>query len=359
MTSQLSRMMNYQTLAFAAALAAWSLSTSVSLAQEDDCIVAYQNVTKDMENVCNIDGLTFDQLQTQECPTECQALYDAVLTNCEDGENYLAGFTSPYNEYSYTLFRNEGHKWAACDYGYAASECERAYLYMEKTLENTGSCLTFGLTVEELQTEECPSECQALYDIVMESCQPGVDIYEDYGNSDSEGLPYQEATIYHGQLHFKREQCNYFYEPTSCDIAYKNLQYNTDPDSSSLITPDAPAPVCMYEDNQDACSSECIAFIDNVLSSCTAAAEYAPNTGFLSTLSTRIAWEGSKSLGELGFNPTTTDLLGRSPLSEVCWDYYTAKAPAESSSASRGRRVKFMGTLFVILAAAFHVVAFS
>jgi len=302
----------------------WLLSSSTSVitsvSASDVCIAAYSNVRRDDEGVCNADNLSLDQLLTEPCPSECQTLYDQVLASCKVGDTYYQDIDDTF----YTeedLYVLEGqHKWASCNYGYTPTVCQRAFDLMSH-FSDESPCSTDDFTIDQLLAQECPSECQALYDHVVASCRPGIDSYFN-PMYDSLNPKYGEALVYHEQGDKWRPQCDYGYEPTTCDIALKQLRLSAVPDFG--LEPVIPT-VCLSDDNQNSCKPECLEVIDSVVSECDTTAEFSPDCCYLEKTNTRIAFEGRNTLKTLGLSGSLYSL------SDICWTYYESMAPDEQS----------------------------
>lgn len=188
----------------------------------------------------------------------------------------------------------------------------------------SGPCsINSTYSVELLETEACPAECQSLYDAVLGNCTPGIDLY--YEDEEYSYL-YQEAVLYHDQGS-KWKSCNYGYEPTACDEAFGDLNValfsGVDWFASS---PRSVPAACAVNDGAAAdepCSSDCKVYIDAVVQACDANpdAMFAPSSFyFLEENHQRIAWESPRAVQFREINSP--------PISQSCWMYYTDSAAA-------------------------------
>jgi hypothetical protein len=274
---------------------------------------------------CNIDDLTADQLESDPCPQDCQIFYDEIVASCTEGDVYNGNLptSSLFLYKDDQLFLSEGHKWAACDYGYNFTDCQRSFRILE---EEDGPCIGFDSTEEEFATEACPEPCQDLFNGVIAKCEPNVAIQltpsESFGISSI--AVYKEAYLWSTYGQYK--QCDYGYDPTLCDIAVRSLSEDATGVRSLVLGPNST--VCDSEDNENVCTAECIKLIDAVLLDCFVGAEFAPSAGYLSKTNERILFHGPQSLSSLGLDPTTSFL---SSLSERCWDYYMERSPPQSA----------------------------
>lgn len=292
---------------------------SVVEATDEECIAAFSNVTS---RVCDSFGLTLEQLLNDPCPEECQAALDQVSTSCVVGEDEyleLAGFK--YREED--LFSSKGgDNWASCDYaGYTPTSCEQAYAYAENFLPCNAYFPT--PTSEQLQTEPCPTECQERYNYVLATCQPG-DVYlRGFGV----GFRYGESLLYHEQSNFKRAQCDVGFEADPCTIAVDALTFSVFDFHETLGPINGTLPVCVYEENQEACSPGCMALIDAVITDCSGPdAVFSPSDLYSGSDFQIVPFEGQASLERLSLSPEDS-LLTFGALSELCWDYYVTNAP--------------------------------
>lgn len=274
---------------------------------------------------CRIDDLSADQLESDQCPQACQTFYDEIVTSCNVGDVYNANLpTSSLFLYAEdTLFVSEGTKWAGCNYGYSFTACQRSYSILG---ENENPCLVFDSLREEIASAPCPDQCQELFNDVLANCEPNVGIYltpsATLGIS-SFGV-YREAVLW--SEYGRRQQCGVGYNPTSCDIAVRELSEDAPGILDLFFGPNST--VCESEDNGNACTPECIKRIDAVLSDCPVGAEFAPSGGYLSETHKRISFEGPQTLSSLGLDPTTLPTLS---LSQPCWDYYITRSPPQSA----------------------------
>jgi hypothetical protein len=212
----------------------------------------------------------------------------------------------------------------------SSASCVAAYEAMDNDVN--GACDTNGATVDQIQTDPCPAECQATYDAVIESCQPGVDVYL---GTQSQGLIFEESLLFHEQGPFSFfphwKSCDYGYEPTECDLAIDALDQ-----SRFNLFGTSPA-VCEKDngENEDQCSPECTALIRAVVEACdkSANAQFAPGGGFLGETFRQIPWESPKAMNFMGYNPNEFDFIGT--LTFKCWDVY-AKGAAGGGSSSGG-----------------------
>lgn len=196
-----------------------------------------------------------------------------------------------------------------------------------------GACSADGKTLEQLQTEDCPPECQSLYDDVLSKCTPGVDKYQNSTGGAFNDYIYQEAVLYHEEGR-KWSSCNYGYTPTACEKAVRDLEVARRPEENWSPTFDGgprPVPaVCVNDDDvtDEPCSDECKAYIDTVVQACDADpnAMFAPDGTFSDDDHQRIAWESPKALENMGLEPSSFSTYLTMP--ETCWDYYTESAAA-------------------------------
>jgi hypothetical protein len=210
----------------------------------------------------------------------------------------------------------------------SSASCVAAYAAVSD--DEFGACDTNGATLDQIQTDPCPAECQATYDAVLESCQQGVDAY--LGTE-----IFEEALLFHDQGPFSFfphwKSCDYGYEPTECDLAIGALdQSRFNLFGTSMST------VCVKDngENEDQCSPECTALVDAVVEACdkSANAQFAPSAGFLSETYRQIPWESPKAMEYMGYNPNIFDIIGT--LSSKCWNVYATGAATAGDGSSSG-----------------------
>jgi len=114
---------------------------------------------------------------------------------------------------------------------------------------------------------------------------------------------YHKARIWcNGQ----REQSDYGYEPTSCDVAVRDLTKSAETTTSTRYSRPADFTfMCEFENNQDLCTAERREVIDAMISACPIVAEFAPGSGYSEQSTMHIPSEGPRSLGVLGLNSAT------------------------------------------------------
>jgi len=207
-----------------------------------------------------------------------------------------------------------------------ADECVTAFKAIQDAeyLGMSGPCsIDSTYSLELLETEACPTECQSLYDAVLGNCTPGIDVYyEVEGYTDV----YQEAVLYHYQGS-KWKSCNYGYEPTACDEAFGDLKVAILSDAYWFESAPRSVPaVCAVNEGAAAdepCSSDCKIYIDAVVQACDANpdAMFAPSSEYFEEENhQRIAWESPRAVQFKEINSPA--------MSESCWMYYTDSAAA-------------------------------
>jgi len=220
----------------------------------------------------------------------------------------------------------------------ADDECMAAFQAIQDADSSwmmSGPCsIPSNYTLEQLETEACPRECQALYDAFLGNCTPGVDRYFEFEGEEEEDsywFLYQEAVLYHVEGS-KWKSCNYGYEPTACDKAFDDLKVaQIGEDSWSESVPRSVPAVCADTDaytdddgvDETPCSSDCKTYIDAVVQACDANpdAMFAPDSlWFEEKNHQRIPWESPKAVQFLDFNSPQ--------MSESCFLYYTDSAAA-------------------------------
>jgi hypothetical protein len=196
----------------------------------------------------------------------------------------------------------------------------------------SGPCsIADSTTLEQLETEICPVECQSLYDAVLDNCTPGIDVYQSFEVEDYINV-YQEAVLYHLQG-YNWKSCNYGYQPTACDEALDNLKVSILSNSDWYHSAPRPVPAAcavvwddagyVANDADEPCAADCKIYIDAVVQACDANpdATFAPDSFyFMEENHQRIPWESPRAVQ---FREINTP-----PMSESCFMYYTDAAAA-------------------------------
>ena len=130
---------------------------------------------------------SFDVLETDACPEECQALLDDVLSNCTPGDevgDYNGFLTYSYTDvllYNLYKFRHE----QICNYGYTPTECDKALQDLQVARTPDADWLESSVTEvprpvpavcedESYAGAPCPSECKVYIDAVVLLCDANV-----------------------------------------------------------------------------------------------------------------------------------------------------------------------------------------
>lgn len=285
----------------AALLAAQAVNVD---AASEECTAAFSAATQ--SSACEASSLSLDQLRTDSCPSDCQALYDAVKTACEVGDEYKDFSLNGSYEES-TLFEEEGYKWTSCDYSvgdFTPSSCQTAQKILY-AFGDEGACDVdtladdFSATIEVLKTDDCPTECQALYDFVGESCKEG-DKYFQWIIEWS----YSPEDVFNNQGH-KWNSCDYAgYSPTDCQVAYSRLNYfgDEDPCGTLFLEPE--------NLEADECPAPCQSLYNEVMTTCEEGEVVAEAIGLRQKYGVALLYHENKKWDscDYGFTPTVCEL---------------------------------------------------
>lgn len=203
-----------------------------------------------------------------------------------------------------------------------STPCSVAYEELEAGASS--ACDTSEVVLQRQVGGVCPLGCQELIDSVAGNCTSGTDAYLV---SRSISITYHEAVLYNEltttTLNPVSPSCNFFYNPTQCDLSVNRLSFSRIGDDFKIGQQwETVGSVCEKSVNADTCSEDCTILLDEVVESCDVPvdATFAPSSGFGSKTHKQIEWEFPTSLQNLGFNPFVLDITGS--LSKSCWNYY-------------------------------------
>mmetsp|Transcript_22077 Transcript_22077/g.33360 ORF Transcript_22077/g.33360 Transcript_22077/m.33360 type:complete len:235 (+) Transcript_22077:20-724(+) len=131
---------------------------------------------------CSTSGFNRTELLDDACPKECQALLDAVISDCSEGDSFddssLLTWPAEPNAFLYHRMYQTiiNPKWKSCNYDYAASTCDIAYGIADMTRfpESMGPQLVENPTAcFKDNNEACSPACKAIIDDVKAKCTAG------------------------------------------------------------------------------------------------------------------------------------------------------------------------------------------